>query len=135
MKKSGVYLAATAGATAVSMAFLGTGVAAADVPDYHGKTYGDVSKALKDAKLKAVVANRFGDTLPDDQCLVTYAQKAPWIKGDSFTAVSDTVLVYLNCNAGVATAKDPGNSVASPEGKAAIQKAEQDKEKAAASGG
>jgi hypothetical protein len=36
------------------------------------------------------------------------------------------VLLYLNCNATVATAKDPGNSAASPEGRAAIAKAQQD---------
>jgi hypothetical protein len=137
MKKSGVWMAAVGAAmAAVSVAVLGSGVAAADTPDYHGKTYGDVSKALSKAGKKAVIANRFGDTLPDEKCVVTYAQQAPWIKGDNFSSVKDTVLLYLNCNATVATAKDPGNSAGSPEGKAAIQaadKAQQDQ--AAQSGG
>jgi hypothetical protein len=44
------------------MVFLGTGVAAAD--DYRGKTYADVSAAISTAGKKAVIANRFGDTLP-----------------------------------------------------------------------
>ncbi|HZN83759.1 MAG TPA: hypothetical protein VFC01_29345 [Mycobacterium sp.] len=125
MKKLGVYAITAVGATAVSMAFFGSGVAAAD--DYSGQTYGDASKAISDAGKKAVIASRAGDTLTDDNCIVTHSQSAPWIKGDDFAPVTDTVLVYLNCNATVATAKDPGNSAASPEGKAAMQKAQEDK--------
>jgi hypothetical protein len=125
VKKLGVYAITVVGATAVSMAFFGSGVAAAD--DYSGQTYGDASKAISDAGKKAVIASRAGDTLTDDDCIVTHSQSAPWIKGDDFAPVTDTVLVYLNCNATVATAKDPGNSAASPEGKAAIQKAQEDK--------
>jgi hypothetical protein len=62
---------------------------------------------------------------------VTHSQSAPWIKGDSFAPVTDTVLVYLNCNAAVATNKDPGNSAGSPEGRTAIAAAQ----KTAGSGG
>jgi hypothetical protein len=125
VKKFGVYAITAVGATAVSMAFLGTGIAAAD--DYSGQTYGDASKAISDAGKKAVIASRAGDTLADDDCTVTHSQSAPWIKGDDFAPVTDTVLVYLNCNASVATAKEPGNSAASPEGRAAIQKAQEEK--------
>jgi beta-lactam-binding protein with PASTA domain len=57
----------------------GTAVAAAD--DYSGKTYADASKAISDAGKKAVVASRAGDTLSDDQCIVSHSQSAPWIKG------------------------------------------------------
>jgi hypothetical protein len=46
-----------------------TGVAAAD--DYAGLTYTDATTALSDANLKGVIASRVGDTLPDDQCVVT----------------------------------------------------------------
>jgi hypothetical protein len=118
MLKFGVYATTAVGAAAVSMAFFGSGVAAAD--DYSGQTYGDASKAIADAGKKPVIASRAGDTLADDECVVTHSQSAPWIKGDDFAPVTDTVLVYLNCNATVATAKDPGNSAASPEGRAAI---------------
>jgi hypothetical protein len=128
MKKFGVYATTTLGAAAVSMAF-GTGIAAAD--DYSGQTYGDASKAISDAGKKAVIASRAGDTVTDDQCTVTHSQSAPWIKGDSFAPVTDTVLVYLNCNAAVATNKDPGNSAGSPEGRTAIAAAQ----KTAGSGG
>jgi hypothetical protein len=110
------------------MAFLGSGIAAA--VDYSGQTYGDASTAISNAGKKAVIASRAGDTLSDDQCMVTHSQSAPWIKGDNFSPVTDTVLVYLNCNASVATAKEPGNSAGSPEGRAAIQKAQEDQAKA-----
>jgi hypothetical protein len=123
VKKFGVYAITAVGATAVSMAFFGSGVAVAD--DYSGQTYGDATKAISDAGKKAVIASRAGDTLTDDQCTVTHSQSAPWVKGDDFSPVTDTVLLYLNCNATVATANDPGNSAASPEGKAAIQKAQE----------
>jgi hypothetical protein len=132
MKKLGVYAITTVGATAVSMAFLGSGIAAAD--DYSGQTYGDASKAISDAGQKAVIASRAGDTLSDDDCIVTHSQSAPWIKGDDFAPVTDTVLVYLNCNATVATAKDPGNSAASPEGRAAIADAKKKAEESSGSG-
>ena len=132
MKKLGVYAIAAVGATAVSMTFLGSGIAAAD--DYAGQTYSDASKSISDAGKKAVIASRAGDTLADDDCIVSHSQSAPWIKGDDFSPVTDTVLVYLNCNATVATAKDPGNSAGSPEGRAAIAKAQEDEQKAADSG-
>jgi hypothetical protein len=124
VKKLGVYVVTVMGSAAVSMAFLGTGVAAAD--DYAGQTYGDASSAISGAGKKAVIASRIGDTLSDDKCVVTHSQSAPWIKGDNFAPVTDTVLVFLNCNATVASAKAPGNSVASPEGRAAIATAKQD---------
>jgi hypothetical protein len=132
VKKLGVYATAAVGATAVSMVFIGSGIAAAD--DYSGQTYGDASKAISDAGKKAVIASRAGDTLSDDDGIVTHSESAPWIKGDDFSAVTDTVLVYLNCNATVATAKDPGNSAASPEGRAAIQKQQEDQQKAESGG-
>jgi beta-lactam-binding protein with PASTA domain len=121
MKKLITLAAGAVGVTAVSMVMFATGVAAAD--DYAGQTYADATKALSDAKLKGVIASRFGDALPDDQCVVTHSEKASWIKGDKFAAVTDTVLLHLNCNATVASATTPGNSAASPEGRAALQKA------------
>jgi hypothetical protein len=125
MKKLGVYAASTVGATAVAMAFFGTGVAAAD--DYAGQTYGDASAAISDAGKKAVISTRSGDAVPDDKCVVTSSQSAPWIKGDDFAPVTDTVLVNLNCNAAVASATKSGNSAASPEGRAALKAAKEDK--------
>ena len=96
----------------------------ANADDYAGGTYGDASSALSDAGLQGVIANRFGDALAEDQCVVTRSQNVSWIKGDKFSPVTDTVLLYLNCNAGVASATQPGNSAASPEGRAALQAAQ-----------
>ena len=121
------------GLTAVSMAIVGPGMASAD--DYSGQTYADVSKALGNAKLKGVIASQVGDALSQDQCVVTRSQKAPWMKGDHFAPVGDTVLLFLNCNAGVASATTPGNSAASPEGRAAIAAAAKKQADAAAQKG
>jgi len=116
--KENIVRACIVGATGVSMALAGSGVATAD--EYAGQTYADASSALSGANLKGVIATRVGGALPDGQCVVTRSEKAPWIKGNKFGAVTDTVLLYLNCNATVASATSPGNSAASPEGRAAI---------------
>jgi beta-lactam-binding protein with PASTA domain len=121
VRKFGIYATTAVGATAVSMAFFGAGIASAD--DYAGQTYSDAKAAISTAGKKAVVSSRAGDTLPDDKCIVTHSQAAPWIKGDQFKPDTKTVLVNLNCNATVASAKDPGNSAGSPEGRAAIKAA------------
>ena len=117
--------------TALSTIVLTPGIAAAD--DYAGKKYSDVTSALADSDLTGVIATRSGDLVDDDDCVVTSSEKAPWIKGDDFAPVTDTVLLNLNCNAGVATATTPGNSAASPEGRAAIQAAKDKAAKDAAS--
>ena len=124
MKKLIVGGVSALGAVSVWMAVFGSGVAAAD--DYAGQTYADASSALSDNGLTGVIATRIGDAKPDDECIVTHSEKAPWLKGDDFAPVSDTVLLYLNCNATVASATTPGNSAASPEGRAAIKKAKEE---------
>ena len=111
------------GTAAVSMAFFGTGVAAAD--DYAGQTYADASSAASDAGQTVIVASRVGDKLAQDECIVTSSQSASFIHGDDFAHVSDTVLFNLNCNGGYATAANPGNSLASPEGREAKAAADQ----------
>lgn len=111
------------GVSVSSGALLTAGVASAD--DYAGKTYADAQSALSSAGMKGVISTRSGDTVPDDKCVVISSEKAPWIKGDKFAVVSDTVLLNLNCSASVADATHPGNSAASPEGRAAIAAAKQ----------
>jgi hypothetical protein len=129
MKKLGVHRAATVGVMAVafsSLAFLSTGVAAAD--DYAGQTYGDAVGAITDAGKKVVISSRSGNAPAGDNCLVTHSESAPWRKGTYFSEVTNTVLLDLNCNAKVASATQAGNSAASPEGRAALE--EQKKEAA-----
>ena len=115
-----------AGLGVLSLMLFGTGVAAAD--DYAGQTYSDVSSALSGASQKGVIAGVVGDAVSQGDCVVTRSEKAPWLKGDNFSPVTDTVLLYLNCNAKLATAAKPGNSLASPEGRA--EKAAEDKQAA-----
>jgi pyruvate/2-oxoglutarate dehydrogenase complex dihydrolipoamide acyltransferase (E2) component len=117
VKKSIVLSAGTAVAASALMALFGTGVAAAD--DYAGQTYADASSAASDAGLEVIVASRVGDKVSQDDCMVTSSQSAPFIHGDDFVHVSDTILFNLNCNAGYATANTPGPSLASPEGREA----------------
>ncbi len=93
--------------------------------DYSGETYADAASQISKAGKTAVVSTRSGDTLPQNKCIVTHSQTAPWLKGASFKPVTNTMLLDLNCNAKVATAKDPGNSAASPEGRAAVKQAKQ----------
>ncbi len=128
------FIAGAFAVTAVSAVAFGQGVAAAD--DYAGQKYSDVQSKLADASLTGVIATRVGDTQNESDCVVTSSEKAPWIKGDDFAPVTDTVLLNLNCYAGVASATEAGNSAGSPEGKAAIaaaaQQAQQDQAQAAA---
>ncbi len=126
MKKLIPFAAGSVGVIAVSMAVFGTGIAAA-TDAYAGQTYADASSALTGAGLKGVIASRVGGMVSDAKCVVTRSEKAPWIggSGSDFAPVKDKVLLYLNCNATVASATTPGNSAGSPEGRAAIAAANQ----------
>ena len=120
--------AGVTGLTAVSLALFGSGIAAAD--DYAGQTYSDASGAIDKAGQKAVIAGSVGSVLAQGDCIVTRSQQADWLKGSNFSPVTDTVLLWLNCNAKLATAGTPGNSLASPEGRA--EKAAEDQKAAEA---
>jgi hypothetical protein len=124
MNRTSVLVLSALCASAVSMVTIGAGTAAAD--DYAGQKYSDVSAALSKAGQKGVIATRSGDEEADDDCVVTHSEKAAWLKGDDFAPVTDTMLLFLNCDADVASATKSGNSAASPEGRAAIAKAKKD---------
>lgn len=130
MKKLIVLGSGTVGALAAATALFGTGVAAAD--SYAGQTYSDASSAAGDAGQKVVVAARVGDKLDQGDCIVTRSQTAPFASANDGAHVSNTVQFYLNCNGGVATATNPGASVASPEGRAAKAAADEAAAKALA---
>ncbi|MEN4477412.1 hypothetical protein [Mycolicibacterium cosmeticum] len=130
MKKLIVLGSGTVGALAAATALFGTGVAAAD--DYAGQTYSDASSAAGDAGQTVVVAARVGDKLDQGDCIVTRSQTAPFASANDGAHVSNTVQFYLNCNGGVATATNPGASVASPEGRAAKAAADEAEAKALA---
>jgi hypothetical protein len=117
VKKLIVLGTGAVGTAAAAMALFGMGIAAAD--DYAGKTYADASSAASDASQTVVIATRFGDRLADDDCIVTSSEPAPFIHGDDFAHVTDTVQFNLNCSGAYASATSPGDSVASPTGREA----------------
>jgi hypothetical protein len=112
----GVGAAATA---AAAMAAFGTATAVAD--DYAGQTYADASEAMDEEGITPIVAARIGDKLEQDDCIVTTAWNAPFLRdaGDEFAHAEDEMLVSLNCAGGYATATNPGASLASPAGREA----------------
>jgi F0F1-type ATP synthase membrane subunit c/vacuolar-type H+-ATPase subunit K len=111
---------------AASTAVLGAGVASADSPDdVVGKTYSDATSALNSAGITARVATVVGDKLSQSDCVVTSANKAPFVGGTDAKHVSNTMLLNLNCYAAAASSGSAGYSAASPEGKAAAAAAEE----------
>jgi hypothetical protein len=104
-----------------ALALTGSGVAVAtSSPDVTGQKYSDAQSALSGASLTPVVSTIVGDQKAQPDCVVTRAQKRtvhpPANSGGSAT---NQMLISLNCNAGIASATSPGNSAASPAGKAA----------------
>ena len=116
-----IVLAAAAGA---AMSLLSAGAAAAAAPDVTGKTYSEATATLKTAGFTAKLAAKVGDQLSQGDCLVSsQAVLAPTssfgpsqFKGGGGNNI---VMLSLNCNAGLASAVEAGNSAASPEGRAA----------------
>jgi len=114
MKRS-LMCAIAVGATSATVA-LGSGVATAD--SYAGQKYSDAAAAAGGAKKTIVIASRVGSRLALNDCIVTRSQNAPFLRGNKFKHVTDLVQFYLNCNGRVASPTNPGNSSASPEGRA-----------------
>jgi len=112
-------------AVVAAVAITGTGVAqAASSPSVVGQKYSDARSALSGAGFTIVVSSTVGDQVAWPDCIVTRQQDQsvppPENTGGS---ASNQTLLSLNCDAQVATAKAPGNSLASPEGRAAAASA------------
>lgn len=112
--------AAVAASAAVSSLLFGAGVAAA-APDVVGQTYSDAATAIEDDGGTPKVAVTVGSKLSQDDCIVTNAWDAPFMRDDGgeFAHADGEVMVALNCDGGHATATSPGASVASPAGREA----------------
>lgn len=109
-----------AAASLVALAISASGVAAAAGSDVTGQKYSDAQSALSSAGLKPVVETVVGDQKAWPDCVVTRAQKRTVQPPENSSgSASNEMLVSLNCEAGIATATTPGNSAASPEGRAA----------------
>lgn len=92
----------------------GAGVASAS-PSVVGMTFDKAQEAVEDAGLTAEVSTTTGAALPQSECIVVnQVVRAAVTFGREYTPTK--MLLSLNCNATLATAGHPGNSVASPEG-------------------
>ena len=129
MKKLIVVGTGAIGALALSTLLGGGGVAAAD--DYAGQSYADAASAASDAGESVVVASRVGDKVDEGDCLVVRSQPTPFVSAVDGSSV-DGLQFYLNCNGGVASATMPGNSLASPVGRATQAAADEEEAKAEA---
>ena len=98
MKMLSIVLGAGIGAAVVGA---GTAVAQPSAADLVGKTYGDASKLIEKVGGTAVVANKFGAKLSQDQCLVANAWTAPFLRNGQSSR--GEVMLALNCNGDGAT--------------------------------
>jgi len=124
----GMVAAAVAGAGMC----LGAGTANA-APDVVNRTYNDAKRMIQQAGGTAVIATRTGAALEDGKCLVVNAWDAGYqriVRGGM--RANNEVLVALNCNGVLAGPGSSRNSVASPIGREAKLKAEQEAAKRAA---
>ncbi|MDT5015698.1 MAG: hypothetical protein QOD39_1858 [Mycobacterium sp.] len=126
-------LALSIGITAVGFAVttLGSGVAqAASSPNVIGQKYSDARSSLGSGS-SVVVSTTVGDSVDRSDCIVTNQQSRTEAAPENTSAsAQNEVLLSLNCGAAVASAKSSGNSLASPEGRAAAAEAKAAKAKA-----
>lgn len=107
------------------MLAMGSGVADASGPDVVGKKYSDAQSAISSAGMTPVVQVTTGDKNAWPDCIVTRTQVRKVAPPANTTgSEKNEMLVSLNCDAGLATASDPGVSAASPEGQQAKKKEE-----------
>ena len=111
-----------AGATAL-FALFGSGSAAA-INEYKGMTFNDAANAASQAGQQVIIATKVGSFLPTGACIVTGSHSASFLDS-SGNNPGGRVLLELNCNYTFALPGVPGNSHASPEGKAAYDEAVQ----------
>lgn len=126
-------LAAAGGAVAL-LAVLGSGVAAA-INEYEGMTYAKAANAIAQSGGTPVISSKVGSFLPTSQCVVTGSHNASFLDSSGNNS-GNKVLLDLNCNYMFSLPGVPGNSKASPEGKAAydqaVQQAQQQQQQAQA---
>src|SRR5689334_19567297 len=120
MNKALLLGASLAVSSSATIAFGSVVAQAASDPNVVGQKYSDATDALSSAGLSVVVSTTVGDSVARPDCIVT-RQQGRSVAAPENTSASPTnqVLLSLNCGAAVATAKSSGNSLASPEGRAA----------------
>jgi len=120
-KKLTILAAAVGAATTLFCA----GVASAD-PDLSDKTWSEASSTLKSYGLTGKVSAQVGDRLQQGDCIVTGQSKSA-AAPRGFPNTDRIVLVALDCNGGLASPGHSGYSAASPQGRAAVAAAAEDK--------
>jgi hypothetical protein len=116
-----VLLGATVVSAIVAAMVAGSGVAqAASSPNVVGQKYSDARGTLTTAGFTIVVSTTVGDQVSWPNCVVTHQQdrSVPAPENTAGSATNETLL-SLNCDAQLASATQPGNSLGSPEGQAA----------------
>jgi len=121
MRSVRIVLGASTAAAAVALAVAGSAVAVAvSSGDVTGQKYSDAQGVLSGAGMKPVVESTVGDQKAWPDCIVTHAQKRTVQPPENSSgSATNEMLVSLNCEAPLASATSPGNSAASPEGRAA----------------
>lgn len=123
------------GAFAVPVVALAlSGVAhAGGSPSVVGQKYSDASGTLTGAGFTPVISTVVGDREAKDNCVVTHQQDHVEAAAvNSSGSATNETLISLNCEEAVATATKPGNSLESPEGRAAAAAAKEAAAKASA---
>ena len=95
---------------AVAVAVMLNAAPASAINDYNGMTYEQVLENVQGWGGTAVIVTREGSYLPTEKCVVVGSRNS-----------GSSVRLDLNCNDTSALNGHPGNSVASPEGKKALQ--------------
>ncbi|MDX1888191.1 PASTA domain-containing protein [Mycolicibacterium sp. 050158] len=104
---------------ALAVTMIGGSVAVASAaPNVVGMTYDKAKAAVSQAGLTAEVSTSVGTELQQGDCVVAGQGLRP---ASTFgqQSVPSKVLLFLNCNASIASATQAGNSAASPEGQKA----------------
>ena len=112
---------AALGGAAALFAVFGSGSAAA-INEYKGMTYADAANQIAQSGGRAVIATKVGSFLPTNRCFVTGSHTGNYLNSSGSNSGGLTML-DLNCNYSFALPGVPGNSIASPEGKAAHDQA------------
>ena len=114
---------AVVGGAAVLLVGFGAGSASA-INEYKGMTYADAANQISSYGGTPVIATREGSFLPTNRCMVVGSRTINFLNS-SGSNPGGKVMLDLNCNYMFALPGVPGNSLASPEGRAARASAEQ----------
>ena len=120
-----VFLGTSITAAGVVMTIFGSVVAhATSQPSVVGQKYSDAASQLSAAGVSVVVSTTVGDSVARPNCIVSRQESRTEAPPENTSAAPvNQMLISLNCGAPLASATSSGNSLASPEGRAAASAA------------